>query len=44
VTVTNYSWNGTIAPGGSVNLGFVGNWSGSNPVPTSFTLNGSTCS
>ena len=41
VAVTNASYNGTIAPGQSVNLGFNGSWSGSNPVPTSFTVNGS---
>ncbi|HEY7419854.1 MAG TPA: cellulose binding domain-containing protein [Ktedonobacteraceae bacterium] len=41
VTVTNLSYNGTIAPGQSVSLGFNGSWSGSNPSPTSFTLNGS---
>lgn len=41
VTVTNASYNGTIAPGTSVSLGFNGTWSGSNPAPTSFTLNGS---
>lgn len=43
VTVTNASYNGTIAPGGSVSIGFNGAWSGTNPVPTSFTLNGTTC-
>jgi O-glycosyl hydrolase len=42
VTITNASYNGTIAAGGgSVSLGFNGSWSGSNPAPTSFTLNGS---
>ena len=41
VTVNNESYNGTIAPGQSVSLGFNGSWSGSNPSPTSFTLNGS---
>jgi hypothetical protein len=40
VSITNASYNGTIAPGQSVNLGFNGSWSGSNPNPTSFTLNG----
>ncbi|MBA2393248.1 MAG: cellulose binding domain-containing protein, partial [Ktedonobacteraceae bacterium] len=40
-TVTNASYNGTIAPGQSVSVGFNGTWSGSNPVPTSFTINGS---
>jgi len=40
VTVTNVSYNGTIAPGASVSLGFNGSWTTSNPSPTSFTLNG----
>jgi hypothetical protein len=46
VTVTNVSYNGQIPAGGSVNPapGFLGTWNGSNPAPTSFTLNGATCS
>jgi endo-1,4-beta-xylanase len=44
VTVTNASYNGAIAPGGSTSIGFNGTWSGSNSSPTSFTLNGVTCS
>lgn len=40
VTVTNLSYNGSIAPGASVSLGFNGSWTTSNPSPTSFTLNG----
>jgi endo-1,4-beta-xylanase len=43
VTVTNLSWNAVLAPGASTTIGFVGNWSGSNPVPSSFSLNGATC-
>jgi cellulase/cellobiase CelA1 len=43
VSVTNASYNGTIAPGGSTNFGFNGSWNGSNSSPTAFTLNGSTC-
>jgi endo-1,4-beta-xylanase len=43
VTVTNASYNGAIPAGGSVSFGFNGAWSGSNPVPTSFALNGVTC-
>ena len=43
VTATNLSWNGSLAPGQSTQIGFNGNWSGSNPNPTAFTLNGSTC-
>ena len=44
VTVTNESYNGTLAPGASVNPGFNGSWSDSNSNPTSFTVNGATCS
>jgi glucuronoarabinoxylan endo-1,4-beta-xylanase len=43
VTVTNASYNGTLAPGASVNPGFNGSWNGSNPNPTAFTLNGASC-
>jgi Cellulose binding domain len=43
VTVVNEGWNATIATGASVELGFVGSWSTSNPSPTAFTLNGVTC-
>lgn len=44
VTVTNASFNSQIAPGGSVNPGFNGSWTGTNTNPTAFTLNGVTCS
>ncbi len=43
VTVQNMSYNGSISPGGSTSLGFNGTWTGSNPNPTSFTVNGSAC-
>lgn len=43
VTVSNASYNGTIPTGGSTNFGFNGAWTGSNPVPTSFSLNGTPC-
>ncbi|WP_432955912.1 non-reducing end alpha-L-arabinofuranosidase family hydrolase [Micromonospora haikouensis] len=43
VTAKNVSYNGAIATNGSVSFGFNGSWSGSNPVPTSFALNGVTC-
>jgi O-glycosyl hydrolase len=42
-TLTNASYNGSIAPNGSVTDGFQGTWTNSNALPTSFTLNGSTC-
>jgi Glycosyl hydrolase family 12/Cellulose binding domain len=37
VTVTNASYNGTIAPGGTTSLGFNGTYSSSNASPTSVT-------
>ncbi|MEQ0564517.1 cellulase family glycosylhydrolase [Amycolatopsis sp. NEAU-NG30] len=43
VTAKNLSWNGTLAPNASAGIGFNGTYSGTNPAPTSFTLNGSTC-
>jgi uncharacterized protein (DUF1800 family) len=43
VTVRNAPYNAIIPTGGSVTFGFNANWSGSNPIPTSFTLNGQTC-
>ena len=44
VTATNAAWNGTLAAGGSVDIGFNGSHSGTNNAPTAFTLNGATCS
>ncbi|GIG23431.1 rhamnogalacturonan lyase [Cellulomonas chitinilytica] len=44
VTVTDAGYNGAIPSGGSAGFGFNGTWNGSsNPVPTSFALNGTTC-
>ncbi|WP_433828243.1 cellulose binding domain-containing protein [Actinoplanes sp. CA-015351] len=43
VTVRNAGWNGTVAAGASVTAGFTGRFSGANPVPASFSLNGTTC-
>jgi endoglucanase len=43
VTATNAGWNGLIPPGGSVSFGFNGTHTGSNPRPTSFALNGVSC-
>src|SRR5581483_10432609 len=46
VTVTNLPYNGSIPAGATLSSppGFNANWSGSNTVPTSFTLNGAACS
>lgn len=45
VTITNASYNGSIPAGGTLNSspGFNGSWSGTNSVPTAFTLNGAAC-
>jgi cellulose 1,4-beta-cellobiosidase len=43
VTVANESYNGTLANGGSVSFGFNGSYSGTNALPTAFTLDGVTC-
>ncbi|MEU6552148.1 glycoside hydrolase family 6 protein [Streptomyces sp. NPDC046915] len=43
VTANNETYNGTLATGGSVSFGFNGTYSGSNAVPTAFTLDGVTC-
>jgi len=44
VTMTNMSYNGTIAPGASqTGIGFIGVWSTANNNPTSFTVNGVVC-
>jgi endo-1,4-beta-xylanase len=43
VTLTNASYNGSIAVGGSTTVGFQGTWTNSDAAPTAFTLNGATC-
>ncbi|MFV2103513.1 nucleoside hydrolase-like domain-containing protein [Micromonospora sp. LOL_024] len=43
VTITNASYNGNLATNATVTPGFNGTWNGSNPEPTSFTLNGTAC-
>ncbi|WP_433303834.1 non-reducing end alpha-L-arabinofuranosidase family hydrolase [Actinoplanes sp. CA-030573] len=42
-TARNMSYNGSVATNGTVSFGFTGSWSGSNPVPAAFALNGVTC-
>lgn len=46
VTITNLSYNGSIAPGTSLSSepGFNGTWTTTNSPPTAFTLNGTACS
>ncbi|KAB1911721.1 cellulose binding domain-containing protein [Micromonospora sp. AMSO31t] len=43
VTARNLSYNGTLAPGASTSFGYQATLSGGFSTPTSFTLNGSTC-
>lgn len=45
VVATPVDWNAYLAPlgGNSVSIGFVGNQTGANPSPASFTLNGTVC-
>ncbi|WP_174505148.1 cellulose-binding domain-containing protein, partial [Streptacidiphilus carbonis] len=43
VTVTNTSYNGTIAAGGSASFGFNGSWTTADDPPTAATLNGTAC-
>jgi Glycosyl hydrolase family 12/Cellulose binding domain len=43
VTATPLDWNRSLAPNGSTSIGFNGTFSGSNPSPTGFTLNGTAC-
>ncbi|MGW4638454.1 cellulose binding domain-containing protein [Sphaerisporangium sp. NPDC004334] len=43
VSATDQSWSKIIKPGQVLWLGFNGVYSGSNPSPTAFTLNGATC-
>ena len=43
VTAKNVSYNGSIGTNGEVSFGFNGSWTGSNPAPTDFALNGVAC-
>ncbi|MEU8192966.1 glycoside hydrolase family 6 protein [Microbispora amethystogenes] len=43
VVAENEAWNGTVPLSGSVHLGFNGAWTGSNPPPTDFAVNGVPC-
>ncbi|GAA3453434.1 arabinofuranosidase catalytic domain-containing protein [Dactylosporangium matsuzakiense] len=42
-TATNVAYNAAIGTGATTSFGFNGAWSGSNAVPASFALNGTTC-
>ncbi|GAB3426893.1 cellulase family glycosylhydrolase [Flindersiella endophytica] len=43
VSAASLDWNGSLGTNASTSIGFVGARSGTNPVPTSFALNGTTC-
>ncbi|WP_405093789.1 cellulose-binding domain-containing protein [Micromonospora sp. NBC_01392] len=43
VTATNAAYNGFLGTGAAASFGFNGSFTGSNPAPTSFTMNGTTC-
>ncbi|MBO0867439.1 MAG: cellulose binding domain-containing protein [Micromonosporaceae bacterium] len=43
ITATNASWNGSLGTGGAADIGFYGSWTGANPVPAAFTMNGVVC-
>ncbi|WP_200303062.1 glycoside hydrolase family 6 protein [Streptomyces adelaidensis] len=43
VTAANETYNGSLATGGSVSFGFNATYSGTNALPTTFTLDGVTC-
>jgi acetylxylan esterase len=44
VTARNVSYNGAIAPGSSVSIGFQATHTGNSAAPSGFTLNGAACS
>ncbi|MCX4985459.1 glycoside hydrolase family 9 protein [Streptomyces sp. NBC_00572] len=43
VSARNADWNHAIAPGATASFGVQATYSGSNPSPTAFALNGSAC-
>jgi hypothetical protein len=43
VTLTNAAWNASLPTNGTANPGLNANYSGANAAPTSFKLNGVTC-
>ena len=43
ITVTNASWNGSLATGAATSIGANFSYSGTNTAPTAFTLNGVAC-
>ncbi|MFF8935522.1 PHB depolymerase family esterase [Streptomyces paradoxus] len=43
VTATNVSYNGRVAPGASVSIGYQAGHGGNSAAPAAFTLNGTAC-
>jgi hypothetical protein len=43
VTAQSLSWNSTIAPNSTVNIGFNGTYTNNDTSPTAFTINGQSC-
>ncbi len=43
VEASGVDWNSALAADASASFGFIGTWSGDNPVPSDFTLNGVSC-
>ncbi len=43
VTITNEPYNATIPAGANTAMGFQGTWTNSDAAPTSFAVNGTTC-
>jgi hypothetical protein len=43
VTVASMSWNGVLGTNANTSIGFIGTWTNTNPVPTSFALGATTC-
>ncbi|MEU5549702.1 cellulase family glycosylhydrolase [Micromonospora sp. NPDC047793] len=43
VTARSLSWNGSLATRASTTIGFNGTFTGANPAPSSYTLNGTVC-
>ncbi len=43
VTAASLNWNSALATGASTTIGYVGSWSGTDPTPTSFSINGTVC-
>ena len=43
VSAGDAGYNGAVATNGTVSFGFNGTWTGSNPVPTNFAVNGVAC-